>query len=121
MWIFPVTGIVRCLKQRKKRFGKFTEEYLFSRESIAVIILLVDIRHKPTQNDIIMHEYIKNTGKPYLIIANKADKIATTKVDERISEIRQELKLADEEILLPFSSERKIYMDDVWKKLEFEP
>ena len=113
-------GIVRCLRQNKKKFGKFIEEYLFSRENIGIIILLLDIRHKPTENDKIMLEYIRNTKKKYLIVANKADKIAITKVDDRIFEMRKELELAEEEILLPFSSERKIYVDNIWERLGFE-
>ena len=81
---------------------------------------MLDIRHKPTENDKIMLEYIRNTKKQYLIVANKADKIAITKVDDRIFEMRKELELAEEEILLPFSSERKIYVDNIWERLGFE-
>ncbi len=64
-----------------------------------------------------MYEYIKNANKPYLLIANKADKIAITKVDDRILELRKELNLKEEEILLPFSSERKIYKEKVWDNI----
>lgn len=84
-----------------------------------MIVLIIDIRHKVAENDKMMYEYIKSTNKPYLIIANKADKIAVTKVDEAISEIRKELNLNENEILLPFSAERKIYSDEVWKNINF--
>lgn len=84
-----------------------------------MIILILDIRHKPTENDKIMYEYIKSTNKPYLIIANKADKIAVTKVQERVIEMKEELGLAEDEIILPFSAERRIYLDDVWEKIGF--
>ncbi len=110
--------IVKCQNKNKKRFGKFIEEYLFSRENIKLIILLLDIRHKPTENDKIMYNYIKETDKPYLLIANKADKIAITKVKEAINEIKQELYMEQEEIILPFSSERKIYVEDTWKNIQ---
>lgn len=116
----PGYGYSKMSKKEQEQVGKFIEEYLFSRKNIAITILLLDIRHKPTENDIIMYEYIKNTKKPYLIIANKADKIAVTKVEDRIIEMRKELELTEEEILLPFSSERKIYIDDVWNQLKFE-
>lgn len=117
--ICPVTGIVRCQKRSRNRFGKFIEEYLFSRENIGLIILILDIRHKPTENDKIMYEYIKSTNKPYLIIANKADKIAVTKVPERVLELKEELGLEEDEIILPFSAERRIYSDNVWEKIGF--
>ena len=89
---------------------------MFSRDNIALIILILDIRHKPTENDKLMYEYIKSTNKPYLIVANKADKIAVTKVDEAMEEIRKELGIK-EELILPFSSERKIYIEDAWNRI----
>lgn len=64
-----------------------------------------------------MYEYIKNTKKPYMIIANKADKIAVTKVENAILEMRKELELEDEEIILPFSAERKIYTENIWNNI----
>ena len=118
--ICPVTGIVRCQKKNKNKYGKFIEEYLFEGENIDLIVLILDIRHKPTENDKIMYEYIKSTGKPYLIIANKADKIAVTKVEARITEMREELELSEDEEILPFSAERRIYSDSVWEKIGFE-
>jgi len=64
-----------------------------------------------------MYEYIKSTTKPYLIIANKADKIAITKVEDAVLEIRKELDLDEGEILLPFSAERRIYSSKVWENI----
>ena len=110
-------GIAKCQKPSRIRFGKFIEEYLFSRDKIELIILILDIRHKPTENDRIMYEYIKQTDKPYILIANKADKIAVTKVEDAVLEIKKDLKMKENEIILPFSSERKIYIDEVWKNI----
>ena len=112
--------IAKCQNKNKKKFGKFIEEYLFSRENISLIILLLDIRHKPTENDRLMYDYIRNTGRPYLIVANKADKIAVTKVNDAVEEIRKELEMNKEEIILPFSSERKIYAEDIWNNIGVE-
>ena len=78
----------------------------------------MDIRHNPTENDRIMYEYIKNTNKPYLIIANKADKIAVTKVNDAVQNIREKLEMKKEENIIPFSSERKIYIEDTWKIID---
>ena len=116
--IYHGYGYSKMSKTEQEKVGKFIEDYLFSREKISLIILILDIRHKPTENDKLMYEYIKNTKKPYLILANKADKIAVTKVNDSINEIKEELDMNEEEIILPFSSERKIYTEDVWKKLE---
>lgn len=113
----PGYGYSKMSKKEQEQVGKFTEEYIFSRENIGLIILILDIRHKPTENDKIMYNYIKSTNKPYLIIANKADKIPITKVDDSVFEIKKELNLTDDEIILPFSSERKIYIDSIWNNI----
>ena len=118
MLTYQDTDIAKCQKWNKKRFGKFIEEYLFSRQNISLIILILDIRHNPTENDRIMYEYIKNTNKPYLIIANKADKIAVTKVNDAVQNIREKLEMKKEENIIPFSSERKIYIEDTWKIID---
>lgn len=117
MLIYHGYGYSKMSKVEQEKVGKFIEEYLFTRENIALIVLVVDIRHKLGENDLIMYEYIKNTKKPYLIVANKADKIAITKVDDAILEIRKQLDLKDTQIVIPFSAERKIYSEDVWNNI----
>lgn len=82
--------------------------------------MLLDIRHNPTENDILMYEYIKNTNKPYLIVANKADKIAVTKVNDAVDEIRKVLGMNEDERIIPFSSERKIYIEETWNNIGVE-
>lgn len=105
-------------KQEQDKSGKFIEQYLFTRENISLIVFLVDIRHSPTENDKLMYNYIINSNKPFLIIANKADKIAPTKVLSTTKSIQKELNPLMDASMLPFSSEKKIYVDDVWKILE---
>lgn len=90
---------------------------MFSRENISLIILILDIRHKPTENDKLMYNYIKNTKKPYLVITNKADKIAVTKVESAVLSIKEELEMEDGENIIPFSSERKIYTENAWNSI----
>lgn len=115
----PGYGYSKMSKKEQESVGKFIEEYLFTRKNISLIILILDIRHKPTQNDIIMYEYIKSTNLPFVILLNKADKIAITKVDSALKERKNDLGLLNENItILPFSSERKIYSDEIWKEIE---
>lgn len=113
----PGYGYSKMSKKEQENVGKFIEEYLFSRQNIEIIVLLLDIRHNPTENDKMMYEYIKSTNKQYILIANKADKIAITKVNDAILEIKKELNLSENEIILPFSSERRVYTEEVWEKL----
>jgi len=111
----PGYGYSKMSKKEQEQVGKFIEEYLFHRKEIALIIFLVDIRHNPTANDRLMYNYIISSGLPFMILANKADKIAVTKVDNVVSELQKQLNPIGDITTLPFSSERKIYKDEVWK------
>lgn len=113
----PGYGYSKMSKQEQEKVGKFTEEYLVKRDTICMIIFLVDIRHKPTQNDLHMYHYIMKSNLPFMVLANKADKIAPTKVDTYVEDLKKEFGISFS-TLLPFSSERKIYQDAVWEEIE---
>ena len=108
----PGYGYSKLSKQEQVNMGKFIEDYLEKCQNISLIIQLLDIRHDPTNDDILMLDYIKKTNLPFMLVANKADKIAVTKVDDQIKNIKEYLNLSFTP-LLPFSSERRIYVDDV--------
>lgn len=114
----PGYGYSKMSKKEQEQVGMFIEEYLFNRKQISLIIFLVDIRHTPTANARLMYNYVISAGLPFIILANKADKIAITKVDAAVSEIQRELNPIGDIPTLPFSSERKIYKDEVWKIIE---
>ena len=114
----PGYGYSKMWKQEQEKVGNFIEEYLQKSKNIALIVFLLDIRHEPTANDKLMYDYIFKTNLPCLIIANKADKIAVTKVDSAVNRLQEILNPLKDIIFLPFSSERKIYTDDVWNILK---
>ncbi len=114
----PGYGYSKMSKKEQEQVGKFIEEYLFHRKEIAMIVFLLDIRHKPTENDKLMYHYIISSGFPCLILANKADKIAKTKVADMVRDLQKQLNPLGDIPFLPFSSERKIYQDEVWKQIE---
>ena len=114
----PGYGYSKMSKKEQEQVGKFIEQYLFIRQEISLIIFLVDIRHSPTANDKLMYNYIISSGLPCLILANKADKIAITKVDNTVKALQKKLNPIGDIKTLPFSSERKIYKDDVWNFIE---
>ena len=105
-------------KKEQEQVGNFIEEYLFNRKQIALIIFLVDIRHTPTANDRLMYDYVIRSGLPCIILANKADKIAVTKVSAEATKLQKALNPIGDIPTFPFSSERKVYMDDVWNEIE---
>ena len=114
----PGYGYSKMSKKEQEQVGKFIENYLFHREEISLIIFLIDIRHSPTTNDKLMYQYIISSGLPCLILANKADKIAITKVVPTVKSLQKQLNPIGDIPTLPFSSERKIYEDEVWKIIE---
>lgn len=109
----PGYGYSKMSKKEQEQVGKFIEEYLNKREQISLIIFLVDIRHNPTSNDKLMYNYIISSGLPFIILANKADKIAITKVEKAVKDVQKDLNPIGDIPTFPFSSERKIYKDDV--------
>ena len=113
----PGYGYSKMSKKEQEQVGKFIEDYLFYRKEISLIIFLIDIRHNPTSNDKLMYQYIISSGFPCLILANKADKIAITKVDNTVKDLQKQLNPIGDIPTLPFSSERKIYKEDVWKQI----
>ena len=114
----PGYGYSKMSKKEQLKVGNFIEQYLNNRQEISLIIFLVDIRHSPSENDKLMYNYIISSGLPFIIITSKADKIAITKVDNEVKKLQKELNPMGDIITLPFSSERKIYKDDVWEIIE---
>ena len=114
----PGYGFSKMSKQEQIKVGNFIEEFLVKSNNIALIVFLLDIRHAPTENDRLMYQYIINSERPCIVIANKADKIAVTKVSDAVNALQNELNPLHDLKFLPFSSERKIYIEDVWKEIE---
>lgn len=113
----PGYGYSEMSKAEQVKVGASTESYLKNRKNINLIILLIDIRHKPSENDIMMLDFIKHTGKHYIVITSKADKIAKTKVASYVADIAQILDVP-EDLIFAFSSETKLNIDTIWEVIE---
>ncbi len=114
----PGYGYSKMSKKEQAQVGNFTDNYLKNRKEISLIVFLLDIRHNPTENDKLMYDYVIRSGLPFIILANKADKIAKTKVENAVQKLQSEINPMKDAICLPFSSERKVYTDDIWKVIE---
>ena len=113
----PGYGYSEMSKAEQKKVGDSIEVYLRNRPNINLIVLLIDIRHKPSENDKMMMNYIKNTGKRYIVVTSKADKIAKTKVMDYVKIIQQELDVPDD-LIFPFSAENKFNSGTIIEVLE---
>lgn len=114
----PGYGYSKMSKVEQAKVNSFIDEYLHIRKNISLIILLIDIRHEPGANDRMMYDYIIRSGLPFMVICNKADKVAVTKVDNAVKAIQSDLNPIGDFTFMPFSAERKIYSEDVWDILE---
>ena len=116
----PGYGYSKMSKAEQVKVGNFIEQYLQIRKEIALIIFLIDIRHEPTANDRLMYDYIinKSGNHPCIVIANKADKLAPTKVANAVKDLQNSLNPLKDLTFLPFSAEKKTYCEDVWKEIE---
>ena len=112
LWIYQDTGYSKMSKIQAVEMGKYIEEYLSMRD-ISLIVLLLDIRHTPTEDDKLMYSYILKKNIPFLIICNKADKIAKTKVNDYVEKIKKDLNISYSPII-PYSTEKKEYIEDTW-------
>lgn len=114
----PGYGYSKMSKVEQEKVNSFIDEYLHIRKNISLIILLIDIRHEPGANDRMMYDYIIRSGLPFMVICNKADKIAVTKVNNAVKSIQDDLNPIGDFTFMPFSAERKIYSEDVWNIIE---
>ena len=114
----PGYGYSKMSKEEQVKCGKFIEEYLQKRSSICLVILVLDIRHMPTADDKLMYDYLVQSNLPFIIVTNKADKIAITKVENQTREICENLNPLKDIAYFPFSSERRIYTEALLDKIE---
>lgn len=115
----PGYGFANVSKDMKASWQNIIETYLYSRKEnyMKLSALLVDIRHSPSKDDIMMHQWLKGFGLNTIVIATKADKLSRSQIQPRISDIRKVLQLDSTEKVIPFSAENRQGLDEVWKQI----
>ena len=102
----PGYGYAKVSRSEKARWARLMETYFAARELITLGILIVDARHAPTQNDVTMATWFQETGCPFVVVANKLDKLKKREIEPNLETIRQDLSLSDDTVLVPFSAEK---------------
>ena len=102
----PGYGFAKVPKAEKERWAKLIESYFADPDLITLGVLIVDARHKPTENDVTMARWFQQTGRPYAVVANKLDKLKKTQIEPSLALIRETLTLGDDVPLIPFSAEK---------------
>lgn len=113
----PGYGYAKVSKAERDRWGRLLETY-FASDKITLGFQIVDIRHKPTTDDKVMADWFLSTGKPFVVIANKWDKIKKSELEPNVACIRQTLLLPEEVPVIPFSAEKGSGREDVLALIE---
>lgn len=114
----PGYGYAKVSKAEQNKWAHIIEEYLSTRGNLKEIVLIVDIRHEPTNQDLMMYEWIKSYGFTGYVIATKSDKISRGNWAKHLKIIRKKLKIQDTGLVLPYSSTDKNNIEEVWKNFE---
>ena len=113
----PGYGYASVSKSQQKKFGLMIEEYLTTRENLKLVFMLIDFRHKPGENDILMYDYLKYYNVPVCIIATKYDKVKSSMRDKQEKIIRETLKIQETDNLVLFSSVTKKGREEVYRNI----
>ena len=114
----PGYGYAKVPQSEKEKWGKLIERYLHGSQQLRAVFLLIEIRHEPGANDKIMYEWICHNGYEPIIIATKLDKIKRSQIQKQVKLIREGLKVRPGTQIIPFSSETKQGVAEVWNLME---
>ena len=108
----PGYGYAKVSQSEKDRWGKLMENY-FAANRIDLGVMIVDARHAPTNNDVTMARWFLDSGCPFVVVANKLDKVKKSQIAGNLEVIRQDLELPEECPVIPFSAEKGTGRDDL--------
>ena len=114
----PGYGYAKVSKKEREAWGKMIETYITSREQLRSVVLLVDLRHAPSKDDVMMYDFLKHYGIPVIIVATKADKIPKGKWDKHAKVVRETLQIEEGDELILFSSETGMGKEKAWSAIE---
>ncbi|WP_068674526.1 ribosome biogenesis GTP-binding protein YihA/YsxC [Oceanobacillus sp. Castelsardo] len=110
----PGYGYAKVSKKEREKWGTMMEEYFQTRETLKAVLLITDVRHEPTSDDIQMYEFLKYFELPVIVIATKLDKVPKSKRAQHIKRTKQALQFDSDDVVLPFSSETGEGKDEAW-------
>ena len=114
----PGYGYANASPAVKAKWGKMIEKYLRKSSQLKQVFLLIDIRHDPSDNDRMMYDWIVNNGYRPVIVATKLDKIKRSQISKQVKAVRTGLGLRQEDILIPFSSQTKQGLKELWQLID---
>lgn len=114
----PGYGYAKLSKSATENWGSMMETYFQNREGLKKVIQLVDIRHKPTAQDVQMYEYLRHYGLDGIVVCTKADKVSINEMQKNIAVIRKTLELTKEDKVIPVSALKKTGYEELLAEIE---
>lgn len=114
----PGYGYAKLSKSERDRFGELMEGYFQSGRNLKLVVQLVDMRHKPSQDDYGMIDFMQQMEIPFIVVCTKADKLKVKEFKKREQEIKEELSMVDENLIIPFSSQSGLGLDKIKMLIE---
>ncbi len=114
----PGYGYANANEHVKAQWGKMIEDYLHKSKQLKIVFLLIDIRHKPSENDCIMYDWVCRNGYHPIIIATKLDKINRSQIQKQVKLIKTTLNVEPDTIVVPFSAETKQGREEIYEILD---
>ena len=114
----PGYGFANVSKERQQKFGMMIEEYLANRDNLKEVFLLIDFRHKPTQDDLLMYNFLKYYDIPVTIVCTKVDKIGRTLREKQEKLIKDTLEVKEEDRFVLFSSSTKLGKSEIYNIID---
>ena len=109
----PGYGYAKVSRSEKERWARLMERYFQEPDLITLGVKLVDARHKPTANDVIMADFFQQSGRPFVVVANKLDKCKKSEIEGNLACIRETLGLPEDCTVIPFSAEKGTGRDEL--------
>lgn len=114
----PGYGYAKVSKTEREAWGKMIEKYITARSILRAVVLIIDLRHPPTNDDVMMYDFLKYYNIPAIIIATKADKIKKGKWEQHKKVVRETLEMDKNDPLIVFSSETGLGFEQAWQEIE---
>ena len=114
----PGYGYAQVSKTKRKKFGLMIEDYIINRKNLKCVFLLIDFRHRPTNDDILMYNFLKYYKIPTVIVATKSDKVGITLQQKQRNILLNDLDLVVGDEFITFSSISKDGKEEIYKKIE---
>ncbi len=114
----PGYGYAKLSKTERDRFGELMEGYFQSERNIKLVVQLVDMRHKPSQDDYGMIDFMQHMDIPFIVVCTKADKLKVKEFKKREEEIKTELPMVNSDNIIPFSSQNGLGLDKIKMLIE---